>query len=162
MNRILRAAALLPLLSFALFPAHAQVTVKDPWVRATVAAQRTTGAYMQITAAEDARLVEVRSPVAGLVEIHEMKMDKGVMMMRALPKGLHLPAGKTVALKSDGIHLMLLDLKQAVKEGDVLPLILVIEGRDQKRATVNVTAQVKPLTHGGQSGGHGGMDHSKH
>ena len=159
MNRILRAAALLPLLTFAVVSAHAQVTVKDPWVRATVAEQRATGAYMQITSVADARLVAVSSPLAGAAGIHEMALDKGIMKMRPLSNGLRLPAGKTVVLKSGGNHVMLTDLKQAVKEGDVVPLTLVIEGRDQKRATVDVTAQVKPLTHGGHTGG---MDHSKH
>ena len=140
-------------------PAHAQVTVKDPWVRATVSQQRTAGAFMQITSVQDVRLVEVRSPVAAVVEIHEMKMDKDVMKMRVLPNGLDLPAGKTVELKSGGYHIMLIDLKQAVKEGAIVPMVLVIEGRDRKRTMVEVQAVVKPLT----SGGHlGGMDHSKH
>lgn len=159
MNRILRAAVLLPLSAFAFVSAHAQVTVTDSWVRATLSAQRTTGAYMQITSTEDARLVAVSSPLAGAAGIHEMALDKGVMKMRTLPNGLALPAGKTVVLKSSGYHIMLMDLKQTVKEGDAVSLTLVIEGRDQKRATVDVTARVKPLTHGGHTSG---MDHSKH
>jgi copper(I)-binding protein len=85
----------------------AQVTVKDPWVRATVPAQKATGAFMQITSAQDARLVEARSPVAGVVEVHEMVMEKEVMKMRAI-KGLDLPAGKTVELKPGGYHVMLM------------------------------------------------------
>ena len=80
MNRIFRVAALSMLVSVAfILPAHAQVTVKDPWVRATGAQQKATGAFMQITSAQDARLVEVKSPVAGIVEIHAMAMDKDVM-----------------------------------------------------------------------------------
>ena len=61
MKRITLAA-----LIFAAFPVMAQVTVKDPWVRATVSAQKATGAFMQITSAQDARLVEASSPVAGV------------------------------------------------------------------------------------------------
>ena len=61
-------------LLFAAFPVMAQVTVKDPWVRATVSQQKATGAFMQITSAQDARLVEAKSPVAGIVEVHEMTM----------------------------------------------------------------------------------------
>ena len=57
MKRITAAVLLL-----AAFPVMAQVTVKDPWVRATVSQQKTTGAFMQITSAQDARLVEARSP----------------------------------------------------------------------------------------------------
>ncbi len=132
-------------LLFAAFPVMAQVTVKDPWVRATVSAQKATGAFMQITSAQDARLVEAKSPVAGVVEVHEMVMEKDVMKMRAI-KGLDLPAGKTVELKPGGYHVMLMDLKEQMKEGATVPVTLVIEGKDKKRSTVEVKAPVKPLT----------------
>jgi copper(I)-binding protein len=146
MNRLIRAAVLSALVSAAFVaPAHAQVTVKDPWVRATVPAMKATGAFMQITSAQDARLVEVKSPIAGIIEIHEMAMDKDVMKMRALPDGLALPAGKAVELKSGGYHVMLMDLKQQMKEGDTVSLTLVVEGKDKKRSTIEVKAPVKPL-----------------
>ena len=104
-------------------PAHgAAIDVKNPWVRATVAQQKATGAFMQLTAKADTRLVAAQSPVAGVVEIHEMAMDHNVMKMRALPAGLALPAGQTVELKPGGYHVMLLDLKGQVKEGDTVPL----------------------------------------
>lgn len=137
-------------LIFAALPVMAQVTVKDPWVRATVPALKSTGAFMQVTSAQDARLVEVKSPVAGIVEIHEMAMEKEVMKMRALPDGLTLPAGKTVELKSGGYHVMLMDLKQQMKEGDTVPLTLVIEGKDKKRTMIEVKAPVKPLAAAGK------------
>jgi copper(I)-binding protein len=140
MKRITLAA-----LIFAAFPVMAQVTVKDPWVRATVSAQKATGAFMQITSAQDARLVEARSPVAGVVEVHEMVMEKDVMKMRAI-KGLDLPAGKTVELKPGGYHVMLMDLKEQMKEGATVPVTLVIEDKDKKRSTIEVKAPVKPLT----------------
>jgi copper(I)-binding protein len=139
MKRLTLAALL-----FAAFPVMAQVTVKDPWVRATVSAQKATGAFMQITSAQDARLVEARSPVAGVVEVHEMVMEKDVMKMRAV-KGLDLPAGKTVELKPGGYHVMLMDLKEQMKEGATVPVTLVIEGKDKKRSTIEVKAPVKPL-----------------
>lgn len=140
MKRITLAA-----LIFAAFPVMAQVTVKDPWVRATVSQQKATGAFMQITSVQDARLVEVKAPVAGVIEIHEMKMEKDVMKMRAMPDGLDLPAGKGVELKPGGYHVMLMDLKQQMKEGDTVPITLVIEGKDKKRTTVELKAPVKPL-----------------
>ena len=64
--------------------AHAQTTVKDAWVRGTVPQQKATGLFAQITSAGGGRLVSVATPVAGLVEIHEMAMDGNVMRMRAL------------------------------------------------------------------------------
>jgi len=126
------------------FPAFAQVTVDDPWVRATVPHQKSSGAFMRLTAAADARLIEVRSPVANIVEVHEMLMEGDVMKMRALP-GLDLPAGKAVALKPGGYHVMLIDLKGQLKEGDRVPLTLVVEGKDGKRETVELSAPVRPL-----------------
>jgi copper(I)-binding protein len=140
MKRITLAA-----LMFAAFPVMAQVTVKDPWVRATVPAQKATGAFMQITSAQDARLVEAKSPIAGVVEVHEMVMEKDVMKMRAI-KGLDLPAGKTVELKPGGYHVMLMDLKEQMKEGATVPVTLVVEGKDRKRSTVEIKAAVRPLT----------------
>lgn len=158
MKRMLLAALITTAFSL---PVQAQVTVKDPWVRATVPAQKATGAFMQLTATQDARLVEARSPVAGVVEIHEMAMEKDVMKMRALPNGLDLPAGKGVELKPGGYHVMLMDLKQQMKEGDSVPVTLVVESQDKKRSTIEINAPVKPLTTPGVAPGKA-MDHSKH
>jgi hypothetical protein len=138
--------------------AHAQVAVKDPWVRATVPEQKATGAFMQLTAPSPSRLVEARSPVAGVVEIHEMKMIDNVMRMRAID-GLDLPAGKAVDLKPGGYHVMLMDLKGPVKAGDTVPITLVFEGADRKRETVEVKAPVRPLGTQGQQGSQGAHKH---
>ena len=91
------------------------------------------------------------SPLAGVVEIHEMAMDGNVMKMRAVAV-LELPAGKTVELKPGGYHVMLMDLKQPLKAGETVPLTLVVEGAGGKRETVEISAPVKALAH----------DHSKH
>lgn len=125
--------------------AFAQIAVKDAWVRATVPQQMATGAFMQLTAPADSKLVEVKSPAAGIVEIHEMKRENNVMKMRAV-NGLDLPAGKTVELKPGGYHVMLMDLKAQVKAGDNVPLTLVFEGKDKKRETVEIKASAKSLT----------------
>jgi copper(I)-binding protein len=123
--------------------AHAQVTVKDPWVRATVPAQKATGAFMQISAPQDAKLVEVRTPV-GTAEIHEMRVADNVMKMREIT-ALDLPAGKTVELKPGSYHVMIVDLKAQVKAGDTVPLTLVVEGKDKKRETIEVKAVARAL-----------------
>jgi len=129
---------------FLTLPAAAQVTVIDPWVRGTVAGQMATGAFMQLKSAKDARLVEARSPVAGVVEIHEMALVDNIMRMRAVP-ALDLPAGRAVELKPGGYHVMLMDLKQQVKEGDVVPVSLVIESGG-RRETIEVKASVRAPT----------------
>ncbi len=142
MNRSL--SVVLAALAFAGL-AQAQVTVGEPWVRGTVAGQKATGAFMTLTSATEAKLMSATSPVAGVVEIHEMSMDGGVMRMGAVKGGLPLPAGKAVELKPGGYHVMLMDLKQPVKAGDTVPLSLVIEGADKKPQTVEVKATVKAL-----------------
>lgn len=125
--------------------ANAQVTVADAWVRGTVAGQQATGAFMQLKAAADTALVSASSPVAGVVEIHEMKMDGGVMKMSAI-KSLAVPAGKSVELKPGGYHVMLMALKQPLKDGDVVPVTLNFEDKTGKKQSLEVKAAVKSLT----------------
>ncbi len=124
--------------------ASAQVTVNNAWVRATVAQQKATGAFMQLTAAKDTKLVSVSTTLTAMAEVHEMAMDNNVMRMRQI-SALDLPAGKAVELKPGGYHLMLMDLKQQVKAGDTVPLTLVFEDRAGKRETVEVKAEVRAL-----------------
>ena len=139
---------LLALLVVAAFGAQAQTTVKDPWVRGTVAGQKATGMFGQVTSTTGGKLVSASSPVAGVVEIHEMAMEGNVMKMRAV-SGLELPAGKAVDLKPGGYHVMLMDLKQELKPGDAVPVTLVIEGAGGKRESVELKAPVKALADGG-------------
>ena len=141
--------------------AHAQVTVQDAWVRATVPQQKATGAFMRLTAAQDARLVSASSPVAGVTEVHEMKLVDNVMKMRPLP-ALDLPAGQAVELKPGGYHIMLLDLKQPVAQGSTVPLTLVFEAKDGQRTTQELQEPVRAVSataapamgHGKPHGGH--------
>lgn len=140
------------------------VKVEDPWVRGTVATQKATGAFMRLTPEKNTRLVAASSPVAGVVEIHEMAMENDVMKMRQIP-GLDLAAGRTMELKPGGYHVMLMDLKQQLKGGDVVPITLVFEDEAKKRFTQDIKAPVTalgggnaaPMQHGGMH--HGGMKH---
>lgn len=158
MNRSLILACLAASASLLSNAALAQVTVKDAWVRATVAQQKATGAFMQLQSAQDAKVVAAQSPVAGVVEVHEMAMDGGVMKMRAVPS-LALPAGKGVELKPGGFHIMLMDLKGQVKDGDTVPVTLVVEGKDGKRQNVEVKAVARAAAQPTQKHEHG---HSAH
>lgn len=84
-------AAATAVLSFSAV-AQTAVQITDPWVRATVPQQKATGAFMQITAPKAMRLLEVRSPVAGVAEIHEMSMTDNMMRMRQSRKSPCQPA----------------------------------------------------------------------
>ena len=143
MNGTLKSLAAATALAAAV-AAWSQTTVKEAWVRGTVEQQKASGAFMQITSAGGGKLLSASSPVAGVVEVHEMAMDGNVMKMRAVP-ALDLPAGKTVELKPGGYHVMLMDLKQQVKTGETVPVTLVIEGQDGKKESVEVKAPVRAL-----------------
>lgn len=122
------------------------VDVKNAWVRASVQGQGATGAFMTLTSREDTRLVGVASPVAGVAEVHEMKMDNGVMKMRAVEGGLALPAGKAVDLKPGGYHVMLMDLKAALPKDSTVPMTLMfkdgkgVESRVELKLPVSIGA----------------------
>jgi len=106
-----------------------------------VQGQTATGAFMKLQSAADAKLVEARSPVAAVVEIHEMAMENNVMRMRAV-KSIELAAGRAVELKPGGYHVMLMDLKRQVKDGEVVPVTLVVETAG-KREAVEVQAAAR-------------------
>jgi hypothetical protein len=141
----LRQALLATLGTLVSLTTWAQTTVAEPWVRGTVAEQKATGAFFKITSAQGGKLVSAASPAAGVVEIHEMKMEGTTMRMQALASGLDLPAGKAVELKPGGYHVMLMDLKKPLKSGDSLDLTLVVEGKDGKKETITVKAPIKAL-----------------
>jgi copper(I)-binding protein len=103
------------------------IEVKDAWARVSVPGQKASGAFMKITSREGAKLVSASSPVAGVTEVHEMKMEGDVMKMRAVAGGLDLPPGKTVELKPGGYHVMLMDLKAPLQTGSTVPLTLVFQ-----------------------------------
>jgi copper(I)-binding protein len=125
-------------------PASAQVSVGDAWVRGTVAGQKATGAFMRLTSPADVTLTGAASPVAKIVEIHEMRLEGGVMKMNAVER-LPLPAGKTVELKPGSYHVMLMDLARPLKEGDVVPVTLTFEDKAGKKQTQDVKATVRAL-----------------
>jgi copper(I)-binding protein len=143
---------LIAALALAAGAAHAQtVEVRDAWARATVPNQKATGAFMKLTAKEGTRLVGAASPVAGITEVHEMKMEGDVMKMRAV-SALELPAGQTVELKPGGYHVMLMDLKTALKKDSTIPLTLVFKDAKGAESKVDVQLPVRtlaPEAHGG-------------
>jgi len=118
------------------------VTITNAWARATVQGQKATGAFMTLTAKDNAKLVGVSSPVAGVAEIHEMKVEKDVMKMAALPNGLDLPAGKAVELKPGSYHVMLMDLKAPLAKDTTVPVTLTFQDAKGVKSNVELKVQV--------------------
>ncbi len=138
------------------------VEVKDAWARTSVPGQQATGAFMKITAKDGAKLVAASSPVAGVTEVHEMKMDGDIMKMRAVQGGLDLPAGKTVELKPGGYHVMLMDLKAPLAKDSTVPLTLVFKDAKGVQSKVELKVPVTTMAPGAKASDMPAMDHSKH
>lgn len=103
--------------------------IEHPWTRATPGGAKVAGGFMKITNTGSApdRLVGGSSTIAGIFEVHEMSMDGGMMKMRALEKGLEIKPGQTIELKPGSYHVMFIDLKSPIKEGEMIKGELVFE-----------------------------------
>ena len=123
--------------------------IGHPWARATPKGAAVGGAYLKVTNTGTApdRLVSGSTDVSGRFEIHEMSMDGGVAKMRQLKDGLEIKPGETVELKPGGLHIMLLDLKQPIKQGDHVKGTLTFE----KAGKIDVEFIAVPV--GGSPGG---------
>ena len=158
-TRMLACAATLLVLSGA--PLQAQevkagdLVITQVWSRATPGGAKIAGGYLTIenkgTAAD--RLTAVSGDFAGKVEIHEMAMNNGVMTMRPLNKGLTIEPGKTVKLAPGSYHLMLMDLKNPLKQGEKVPLTLEFDKAGKVTLSLDVegVGAQAPADH---SGGH--------
>ena len=145
--------------------ASAQVppSVDGAWVRASVPGQLATGAFMRITAKEPMQLVGASSPVAGIAEVHEMKMEGDVMRMR--PAGpVDLPVGRAFELKPGGYHIMLQDLKKPLQAGANVPITLVFRSAKgvESRLEVHAPVALQPPAEAGATGGMPGMVRGDH
>ncbi|WP_407160120.1 copper chaperone PCu(A)C [Bradyrhizobium sp. STM 3557] len=139
------------------------LVISQAWSRATPGGAKIGAGYLSIENKGSApdRLVAVSGDAAGKIEVHEMAMNKGVMTMRPLEQGLTIDPGKTVTLAPSGYHLMMMDLKAPLKQGDKVPLTLEFE----KAGKVAVTLDVQGVGAKGPGGDSGGMmkkmpDHS--
>ncbi len=131
-------------------PAWAQgLRVDNAWARATAPGQPVAGAFMDLTAAEDMTLTRAESPAAQTVELHTMRMEDGVMVMRPV-KEIALPRGRTVSLKPGGLHIMLIGLKAPLVAGEKAPIRLVLKDGKGREQTVEVAAEVRAMA-GGQA-----------
>jgi periplasmic copper chaperone A len=109
------------------------------WSRATPAGAKVAAAYLTIenTGSAPDRLVGASAP-AGKAEVHEMTTANGVMTMRPLESGLVIAPGQKVTFAPGGIHLMLTDLKEPLKEGEMLHVTLQFEKAGPVDATFHI------------------------
>ena len=129
----------------------AQVQIEKPWTRASAPGAQVAGGYLTIrnqAAAKD-RLVAASSPASARVELHVHVNDNGVMRMREV-KGYDVPAKGVFELKPGGAHLMFIDLKRPLQEGETVPVALRFEKAGEVKAEFQVGAMggtAPPLQH---------------
>ena len=116
--------------------------VKDAWVRLPPPGANIAAAYLTLEAKQPLTLSGAQSPAAETVELHSMTMKNGIMEMRYLP-ALALEAGKPVKLEPGGLHLMLINLKQPLKAGEQVQLVLDFKRGTRAAGTMHVHAIVK-------------------
>ncbi len=138
-------------------PAPAQIklgalVIEAPWTRATPAGAKVAGGFMTITntGKEPDRLVGGSFPLAGRFEVHEMAVTNGVMTMRELSKGVEIAPGAKIEFKPGGFHVMFMDLKSQVREGQPIRGTLVFE----KAGTVEIEYRIAPIGARAPAGAH--------
>src|ERR1700738_844578 len=116
------------------------LVISQAWSRATPGGAKIGAGYLTIenTGSVADRLMGGSGDVAARIEVHEMAMSNGVMTMRPLDKGLAIEPGKTVKLAPGGYHLMLIDLKNTLKQGDKLPITLEFEKAGKVKLSLDV------------------------
>ena len=115
--------------------------IEHPWARPSYTANGSV--YMTLSNGGDVadRLLAVKTDIAGDVMLHESRMEGEVMKMVPLENGVEVPAHGSAELKPLGMHVMLMGLRQPLKEGDTFPLTLVFEKQGEVPIKVNVTQQ---------------------
>ncbi|MGV8951314.1 MAG: copper chaperone PCu(A)C [Cypionkella sp.] len=138
--------------------AHDGVHVTDPYARVNGGIGATGAIFLQIEnhADVDDRLLDVKSDVAEKVELHtHIATADGVMQMRHVPEGFPITALQGLSLERGGAHIMLMGLKSALKDGDVIPVTLIFEHAGEVQVEVPVDNARKPGAMGAMK-----MDHS--
>lgn len=146
-------AALLMLAGTVATPAFAdgiadKVSVNDPYIRAVPPVVKTSAAFMQLQSSDDTEhfLVAASTPAAAAVELHMHTADDGVMRMRRIAH-IHLPPKQTVSLEPGGLHIMLFDLQQALKEGTEVPITLEFSDGSKKEISAQVRSVKSMMRH---------------
>jgi periplasmic copper chaperone A len=139
------------------------LVITQAWSRATPGGAKTGGGYLTIENRGSApdRLIGGSAEVAGAVQVHEMAVKDGVMTMRPLENGLTIEPGKTVKLAPGGYHLMLLSLKNPLKQGQKVPLTLQFERAGAVELSLDVEGVGAPGPAGNGAAGGGPMDMKK-
>lgn len=120
-------------------PGSNSIVVEHPWARATPGGAKTGAAYLTLINNEDSadQLLGASTPVADKVQFHSTTEENGVSHMREMP-AVDLTPRVKVTFDPGSMHIMLVGLKQPLKEGQTFPLTLTFA----KAGKVDVTVPV--------------------
>ncbi|MCP4167649.1 MAG: copper chaperone PCu(A)C [Chloroflexi bacterium] len=119
------------------------LVIEEAWVRQSPMAEGNGAVYMILinNGNEDDALIGASTDASNVVELHETTMENDVMRMRPVEgQRIVIPAKGQVELKPAGLHVMLIDLKDALKPGSTLKLALSFEKSGDRTLTVEVRA----------------------
>lgn len=118
------------------------LSVEDLYIRATPPNSKNSAAFMVIknTDKKEIKLLSAGSEIADRVELHQHVMEDGLMKMRQV-KEIMIPGGGSVALQPGGYHVMFLNLKQPLEEGQSISLSLSFDNGQQ----LSLEAPVKKI-----------------
>lgn len=130
-----------------------EIEIGHPYSRAMLPGAKVGGGYLKlVNNGADDRLIGITSDRAASVQLHEMKIDNGVMVMRELKDGIDVPANTTVELKPGGYHVMFMNVIQPFKEHEMVKATLTFE----KAGKVDVEFMVGPAAGGASASEHEG------
>jgi periplasmic copper chaperone A len=129
------------------------LVISQAWSRATPNGAKIGAGYLTIEnkGSTPDKLIGATADISSHIEVHEMSMNNGVMKMRPVEGGLTIDPGKTVKLSPNGYHLMIMDLKSPLKQGEKVPVALEFE----KAGKVAVTLDVQGVGAQGPGGSDG-------
>jgi periplasmic copper chaperone A len=129
-------------------PDAKSIVIDHPWARATPAGAKTGAAYMTLinNGGSGDRLLAAKTPVADAVQFHSVSEENGVSRMREM-RAVEVPPGGKVTFSPGGMHIMVVGLKQPLKEGQTFPLSLTFEKAGKVEVTVSI-AKVGAMQHG--------------
>jgi len=115
------------------------ISVQDPRVNLAPPSATVAGAFMVIKNAgdKDVKVVKADNPATRVTELHTHINDAGVMRMRPVP-AIEVKAKGEAVLKPGGLHVMLIDLKAPMKEGDSVPITLTFDDGSSKQVDAKV------------------------
>lgn len=134
-----------------------RITVRDAYIRLAPPGAMATGAFMVIRNAgpSEVRIVKAANPASRVTELHTHLNEDGVMKMRQV-KDIPVPPGGEAVLKPGGLHVMLIEMKSPLKEGDTVPITLGLDDGSSKEISVPVR---NPASNSGAMGGMAGHRH---